>query len=221
LKTPGPFLARFSKFYAIYAGVLPGYQYFRWLNELHDEYKTDVIRTGPKEVAVYSADAIPLIHGPTSRCRKGPVYQATDIGGTSVHMERNKQAHQKRRKVFDQAFSAKALREYEPRLNRHALALMSKLKEQADLPSVRISNWVNYYSFDVMGDVGFNRSFGMVEKGEEADVIKLLHEATGVLSIFSHIGWALNLASRTSAGAKPLLDHIKWSADVLKERVKV
>jgi hypothetical protein len=98
---------------------------------------------------------------------------------------------------------------------------MSRLKEQVDEPHVRISNWMNFYSFDVMGDVGFNRSFGMVEKGEEADVIKLLHESTGVISIFAHIGWALNLASRTSAGAKPVLDHVKWSADVLKERVKV
>jgi hypothetical protein len=98
---------------------------------------------------------------------------------------------------------------------------MTQLKERVDEPFVRISNWMNFYSFDVMGDVGFNRSFGMVEKGEEADVIKLLHKSTGVLSIFGHIGWALNLALRTPAGAKPLTEHVKWSADVLKERVKV
>jgi cytochrome P450 len=180
-----------------------------------------VIRTGPREVAVYCADAVPLIHGPTSRCRKPTIYTSIHGGGVSVHSERSKQAHGRRRRVWDQAFSAKALRDYEPRLNRHALALMSQLKEQVDQPSVRISDWMNFYSFDVMGDVGFNRSFDMVENGEEADVIKLLHESTGVLSIFAHIGWALKLVSRTSAGAKPLVEHVKWSADVLKGRVKV
>lgn len=98
---------------------------------------------------------------------------------------------------------------------------MEQLKNEAKKPSVRITNWVNFYSFDVMGDVGFSRSFGMVEKGEEADVIKLLHESMEPLSIFGHINWALNLVTRTDAGAKALVDHINWTADVLKERSKV
>lgn len=98
---------------------------------------------------------------------------------------------------------------------------MAQLQEQTKQPSVRITNWVNYYSFDVMGDVGFSRSFGMVEKGEEADVIKLLHKSMEPLSIFGHISWGLNLLTRTSAGAKALLDHIDWTANCLAERKKV
>jgi hypothetical protein len=98
---------------------------------------------------------------------------------------------------------------------------MSRLKEQAKQPSVRFTNWVNFYSFDVMGDVGFSRSFGMMEKGEEDPVIRLLHESMSPLSIFGHINWALNLATRTDAGAKALLDHIDWTAKVLEERAKV
>lgn len=106
-------------------------------------------------------------------------------------------------------------------MNRHALALMTKLKEAATKPTVRITDWVNFYSFDVMGDIGFSRSFGMVERGEEADVIKLLHESMSPLSVFGHINWGLNLATRTTAGAKPLLEHIDWTAKVLGERIKV
>ncbi|KAF1837964.1 cytochrome P450 [Decorospora gaudefroyi] len=216
---PGPVTARFTKFHSIFAGVLPKFQYFKYVRSLHQKYRTDVIRTGPREVTVYCADAIPLVHGPLSKCTKASIYTATELGGSSVHTTRNKQEHRERRKIWDQAFSAKALREYEPRLNRHARALMEKLGERAGKETVRITNWVNF-CFDVMGDVGFNRSFGMVEKGEEADAIKLLHEATGILSILSHLSWALNLASRTSAGAKPLLDHMKWSAEILEERTK-
>lgn len=157
-----------------------------------------------------------------SRCRKGPWYSGSaHIGGASTQTTRDKEEHKRRRKAWDHAFNAKALREYEPRLNRHAIALMSQLKEQAKQPSVRITNWVNFYSFDVMGDVGFSRSFGMVEKGEEDPMIKLLHESMSPLSIFGHINWGLNLATRTAAGAKALLDHIDWTSKVLKERTKV
>ncbi|CBX98473.1 hypothetical protein LEMA_P098820.1 [Plenodomus lingam JN3] len=219
---PGPFLARFSKLYGIFCGVLPHYQYYKWAEKLHEQYKTDVIRTGPREVTVYTADAIKLVHGPNTRCRKGPWYAAAKhVGGASVHTTRDKEEHKQRRKDWDFAFNAKALRDYEPRLDRHALALMTRLQEQASQPIVRLTNWVNFYSFDVMGDVSFSRSFGMMEKGEEADVIKLLHASMEPLSIFGHITWGLNLITRTPFGVKALLEHIEWTAMVLKERKKV
>lgn len=189
---------------------------------MHEQYQTDVIRTGPREVAIYCADAVPLIHGPNSKCRKGPWYAGADhVGGASTQTTRDKDDHRRRRKDWDHAFNAKALREYEPRLNRHALALMERLREQAKQPVVRFTNWVNFYSFDVMGDVGFSRSFGMMEKGEEADVIKLLHASMEPLSIFGHLSWALNLITRTAVGAKDMLKHIEWTAMVLKERKNV
>jgi hypothetical protein len=98
---------------------------------------------------------------------------------------------------------------------------MTQLKERAKAPSVRITNWFNFYSFDVMGDIGFSRSFGMVEKGEEDAMIKLLHESMAPLSFSNHVPWGLALVTRTKTAAKPMLDHIDWTRDVLKERVKV
>ncbi|KZM25023.1 heme binding [Ascochyta rabiei] len=219
LSFPGPFIARFSKLHAIFAGVLPSYQYYKYSETLHKKYQTDVIRTGPRELAVYCADAVPLIHGPTSRCRKGTWYDsASHISHESTHATRDKLEHKQRRKAWEHALSAKALREYEPRVNRHALALMARLKEEAKTPSVRITNWVNFYSFDVMGDIGFSRSFGMVEKGEEDAMITLLHASMEPMSVFGHLPWALNLITRTAVGAKPLIEHINWTAKVLQER---
>jgi cytochrome P450 len=149
------------------------------------------------------------------------LHLAGEVAGRALHFTTNKNEHRQRRKVWDRAFNAKALREYEPRLNRHALALISKLKEQATWPSVRITNWVNFYSFDVMGDIGFNRSFGMVESGEEANVIKLLHDSQAPLSVLVHTSWAMRLIARTPIGSQPLFEHIDWSAKVLEERKKV
>jgi hypothetical protein len=61
----------------------------------------------------------------------------------------------------------------------------------------------------------------MVEKGEEDEMIKLLHESMAPLSIFGHVNWGLNLATRTAAGAKALVDHIDWTSKVMEERAKV
>ncbi|KAL6707396.1 hypothetical protein ACN47E_004175 [Coniothyrium glycines] len=221
-RIPGPFLARFSKLHSVFAGVLPDFQYFRYTEKLYNEYKQDVIRTGPREVTIYCADAVPLVHGAMSRCTKGTWYSFGEhIGGKSTQTTRSKEEHKRRRKAWDHALSTKSLRDYEPRLNRHSLALMTRLRAEAKQPSVRYTNWVNFYSFDVMGDVAFNRSFGMLEKGEEADVIKLLHASMEPLSIFGHLTWGLNLITRTPAGAKALLDHIEWTANCLAERKKI
>ncbi|RAR07325.1 cytochrome p450 [Stemphylium lycopersici] len=221
-KIPGPFLARFTKFHSIFAGVLPtNFQFFKWQVELRERYGTDVIRTGPREVTVYCADAVPLIHGPTSRCKRATIYNVLgDLFGRSIQLTTDKNEHRHRRKIWDRAFNAKALREYEPRLNRHAFALISKLKEMADQPSIRITDWLNFYSFDVMGDIGFNRSFGMVKNGKEDNMIKLLHDSQAAVSIFEHISWAMNLAGRIPAAAKPLTEHVHWSRKVLEQRAK-
>lgn len=182
-----------------------------------------MIRTGPREVTVYCADAIPLIHGPASKCRKplsiyGVFREAT---GISLQTTTDKEKHRQQRRVWDRAFNAKALRDYEPRLNRHAVTLISRLKEQSSKGPVRINKWLNFYSFDVMGDVAFSRSFGLIEKGEETDFIKLLHEGMDPLSVFAHLPWSLNLAVRAGAGAKALVEHTEWSRKVLEERIKV
>nr|GFD55765.1 hypothetical protein [Tanacetum cinerariifolium] len=63
-----------------------------------------------------------------------------------------------------------------------------------------------------MGDVGFSRSFGMLEQGEEDPMIKLLHASMEPLSVFGHFPWMLNLITKTSVGAKPLIEHIEWTA---------
>jgi hypothetical protein len=48
-KIPGPFFAKFSKSYGVFAGVLfTNFQYFKWLDSLHKHYGVDVIRTGPR-----------------------------------------------------------------------------------------------------------------------------------------------------------------------------
>ncbi|KAF2444061.1 cytochrome P450 [Karstenula rhodostoma CBS 690.94] len=220
-KFPGPFAARITKFDTI-SRVLPDCQLYKVIEGLHKKYNTDIVRTGPREISIASADAIPLIYGPMSKCRKGVWYSsAYHMEGASLQTTRVHQEHRERRKAWDRAFNAKSLRDYEPRVNRHTRLLIEKLKEQANEPSVRISSWIGFYAFDIMGDIGYNRGFGMLEKGEEDEMIELLHKSMAPLSIFGHIPWAINIITRTSLGAKDMITFIKLTQNILVERKKI
>lgn len=193
-----------------------------FIEDLHKRYKADIIRTGPRELSIASADAIPLIHGPMSRCRKTIWYGSSyHVEGASLQTTRNHQEHKERRKAWDRAFSAKALRGYEPRLNRHARVLIEKLKEHARSPAVRISSWISFFAFDVMGDIGYNRAFGMLENGKEDEIIALLHKGMAPMSILTHVPWMMSLALRTSFAARDMLKLVAFVQDVLVERKKV
>jgi cytochrome P450 len=157
-----------------------------------------------------------------SKCRKGVFYSSTyHVEGASLQTTRNPQDHRERRKAWDRAFSAKSLRDYEPRINRHTRVLLDKLKEQAHQSSVRVSNWIGFYAFDVMGDIGYNRSFDMLEKGKEDEMIALVHKSMAPLSIFIHIPWMVGMMTRTTIGAKDLLAFMKVTQEILIERKKV
>jgi cytochrome P450 len=156
-----------------------------------------------------------------SKCRKGVWYSGTyHIEGASLQTTRSPQDHRERRKAWDRAFSAKSLRDYEPRINRHTRVLLDKLKEQAHKPSVRVSNWIGFYAFDIMGDIGYNRSFDMLEKGKEDRMISLVHKSMAPVSVFSHIPWVIGLMTRTTIGAKDLLAFMKITQEILIERKK-
>jgi len=105
-------------------------------------------------------------------------------------------------------------------VDRHAYHLISRLKEHSDDPVVRISDWMTFFSFDAMGSIGFNRSFGMLERGNEDDFIKMMHRSMAPLAIFNQLSWALSLALRLT-GAPEIKEMIRWTHQVLKERKKV
>ncbi|ORY00895.1 cytochrome P450 [Clohesyomyces aquaticus] len=213
------FFHRLRKLYSL-RWVLPHLQYYSSAEKLHEKYG-EIVRTGPRELSIANVDAAALIHGPSSRCTKGPWYSvlvALDL--PSLQSSRDKQEHKVRRKIWERAFNAKSLREYEPRLNRHTFELMGQLKDQVT-DSVRITDWLNWYSFDVMGDIGFSHDFGMVRGGKEDELITKLHKGMAGGSIFGHLTWMINLLVRPGVGIEDIVEFDSWAHDVLKRRHKI
>lgn len=126
---PGPYPARLTNLYptALSAKRLHLYEE---VQELHKQYGDFVrlgqchsfrfekmlITSGPSELSVNDPRAVAAIHGPQSKCVKGPWYNVLHPA-ISLQMIRNKPDHIRRRKVWDRGFSAKGKPSYSPALD--------------------------------------------------------------------------------------------------------
>lgn len=73
------------------------------------------------------------------------------------------------------AFSEKALKSYEDDMISHIRLFCEKLKEMKE--PVNVSNWCSYLTADVLGDLCFGKSFGMLEREENRFVVKVMVES--------------------------------------------
>lgn len=102
---PGPLSARLTKLTHV-ARLLPRSDNFAQAHQLHQKYG-DIVRVGPNELTIINPDAIAAIHSSSSKCIKSPWYDAVGGHYPSLQMTRDRATHDKRRKVWDKAFSVK------------------------------------------------------------------------------------------------------------------
>ncbi|KAE8353448.1 monooxygenase [Aspergillus coremiiformis] len=216
---PGPVVAKLSRFYDACLAA-KHIQYNVEIAKLHHTYG-DFIRTGPREVCIVRKSAVPLIYGPRSECLKSTWYGqvSTDYKKCSIHMTRNVDDHRKRRKAWDQGFSTRALRTYEPRVKAKADQLVSQIEARLDKP-LDITAWSMFLTFDIMGDVGFGKDFHNLTTGIEHPAIKGIHDHMHVLGILSHVPWCLNLLSRIPGATAGYSAFFQWCAEEIESKRK-
>ncbi|KAE9369395.1 cytochrome P450 monooxygenase-like protein [Stipitochalara longipes BDJ] len=185
---PGPFTARLSKLSHVLR-LLKTSDNYAQADRLHKKYG-DIVRIGPNELSITIPDIIPLIYGPGSKCTKTAWYDVVGLPNKSLQLERDRVTHDKRRKVWDRAFSTKSLRDYESRIIGHADTLVTQLQDRSG-QEVDASLWFNFYSFEVMGDLAFGNSFGMLTSGKKHHGLEALQEGMAPLGIITPLPWAI------------------------------
>ncbi|GAB7355616.1 hypothetical protein MBLNU459_g6340t1 [Dothideomycetes sp. NU459] len=177
---PGPFLARLTRFDLVVRNrKIMSHKTLLALHQRYGKY----VRIGPHELSITDPDATQPIHGAQSGCVKSVWYDHLHPSSALLFF-RDRATHDRRRRIWSPGFSDKALRGYEPRIQRYNDLLMAQIESSGGEP-MDISKWLGFYSFDVMGDLGFGRSFDMLAKGQ-------MHWAIGVmLSKLSLLGLAL------------------------------
>jgi cytochrome P450 len=112
-----------------------------------------------------------------------------------------------------------ALRNYESRVIRYADELIRQLSTFAGKP-VNICQWLYYFTFDVMGDLSFGKSFDMLKTGQAHPAVKLLKTAMPPLGWMAPAPWIIPVLLNT-VGAGPMSDFINWSEKQIVERKKM
>ncbi|KAH7140458.1 benzoate 4-monooxygenase cytochrome P450 [Dactylonectria estremocensis] len=210
---PGPFAAKLSNFYITRLSI-KNFQYYKEIQDLHRTYG-DVVRVGPSELSVVSARAFHAIHSNNSPCVKGPWYNI-EQPTISLHVTRDREDHSRRRRTWDKAFSTK---DYEPRVAKYTNQLLGRIEETQGMP-FDASRWFNFYSFDVMGDLAFGKSFNMLTDGMEHSFMKLVHTHMMLAGAFSHLIWMFPLLRETRVANREDLEFQDWLVKQVQYREK-
>ncbi|PGH01942.1 hypothetical protein AJ79_07773 [Helicocarpus griseus UAMH5409] len=212
---PGPFMARLSNIYFTFLSAKDMHRYDE-LDKLHKKHG-DYVRVGPTVLSILDPEAVQAFHGSHSKVSKGQ-WHTVLMPRVSLQVERNKREHARRRKIWDMGFSSKALRSYEPRIRYYTEQLVSKIERTLDKP-IDMAQWFNYYSFDVMGTMGFNMDSNMVKEGTETYFLKTLHADMKNIGIFGHLPWLLPFVKATPGLNKEYLNFWKWLDVRVNERI--
>jgi hypothetical protein len=98
--------------------------------------------------------------------------------------------------------------------------LVSKLAAYEGKP-VHINPWIQCFAFDIMGDLGFNKTYGSLESGKLHSAIKSMNDYLSANMILGQLAWFTRTLSKFPFLPNPMAAFEKFSAESIDERKKV
>lgn len=192
----------------------------RSIEAAHQKYG-DVVRTGPRELSINAATAINSVMGAKSSFWRGPWYTAT-AGTRSPHAPRNLHSvviqsdHSARRKIWDAAFSAKALKGYETILIDNMDNMVNQLDKRSQRKEkVNIDDYCSFYSFDVMSQAGFAGDFGLLNQGQLSPMIQAVEDFMSFVQLTGNLPYLVEILGLLP---NPFADFDKYMTKIVMER---
>ncbi|KAK7427324.1 hypothetical protein QQZ08_006093 [Neonectria magnoliae] len=174
-KYPGPFLASLTdwwRFFDVYKRRPE-----RTLRALHDKYG-DIVRTGPNSLSFSDPAALKSIYGLNKGFIKSNFYivQQSVVNGfrlASLFSTTDNDFHAQFRRSVNSAFAMSALVQYEPFVdNTTKLFLDQTEKLFVGKPEgCDFTTWLQFYAFDVIGEITYSKRHGFLEKNEDVEGI--------------------------------------------------
>lgn len=182
--------------------------------ELHKRYG-DVVRIAPDELAFSHPDAWKDIMGH----KKGEqelgkaawFYQPVEELPRHIVNE-EKEVHGRLRRQMAHGFSEKSMRAQEPLIRGYVDLLLQRLREfSQDGRPVIISDWYNYTTFDIIGDLAFGEPFNCLEGSNYDTWIKTIFQSGKMGTILQSLSFypllkktLLSLAPKSMRDAQAL-----------------
>ncbi|KAI1123217.1 cytochrome P450 [Nemania abortiva] len=215
---PGPKLAGLSQFYHFFH-IRAKVDNYRHLDRLHRKYG-EYVRVGPNLLSISDPDMIEVIFHPQSNFAKAEWY---DIANPLLNLVqlRNKAEHgdRRRRHGWDLAFTTKALRSYDSRVIKYADQFVTQMERRIG-QNVNITDWLEWYAFDVMGDLAFGRSFKALENGKSHIYIDTMHSTSALpLGCLGTLPWVIQtITALVPARLNPFMTLVRYSDECIEER---
>ncbi|KAI6868135.1 benzoate 4-monooxygenase cytochrome-like protein P450 [Hortaea werneckii] len=175
--------------------------------DLHQKYG-DIVRLGPNVLSFADPRAIKIIYGLNKGMTKSdfyPVQQAVSNGARleSMFSTQDEAYHAKYRRSVNNAFAMSSLVSYEPRVDSTTDAFIEQTEQRYCKTgnSCNFSRWLQFFAFDVIGELTWSKRIGFVERDEDVD------------GIVAFIGRFLSYAG--PIGQMPFLDLL-WVKNPLK-----
>ncbi|KAK8068944.1 hypothetical protein PG994_005560 [Apiospora phragmitis] len=216
---PGPFAARLSSLYMTKHAVRKMQPYHE-IKKMHERYG-DFVRIGPMELSITEPAAFRDIYANSSPCEKGPLYSQGRPSETVLDA-RSRKKHAPKRKLWDYAFTTQAstaLNDYEDRVGRYTDQLLGRIEEYEGA-TFDITRWFSFYTFDVMGELAFGKSFRQLEDNVEHYMLQISHEAQRMAGgVFLYQPWFIATFRTTPILNWGWLKLQKWSNGQIENRL--
>ncbi|KXG49221.1 Cytochrome P450 [Penicillium griseofulvum] len=137
-----------------------------------------VVRVGPKRYSIIQPQAVKTIYDLSGKYTKSSFYNAQGSDDDIFTMRDNTEQRDRRRKVAP-LYSMSAMVSYEDAIDRMTTICMGKMDEFAkEKRLISIPNFMQFYAWDVIGEITFDQNFGMMKNmGDTQGIIKEIHTA--------------------------------------------
>ncbi|EXJ59424.1 uncharacterized protein A1O5_12305 [Cladophialophora psammophila CBS 110553] len=170
---PGPLLASFTRLWKVKT-ILTARQELVLL-ELHRKHgKSHLVRIGPNEISVSDPGALKVIYGAGTKFTKTSWYPSWSMGGQSgkydVFSDPTTEGHAASKRMVSHSYSMAAVNELDLFVQRPVDRLLQRFGEHTDGGTpMNLADWLQWFAFDVIGEVSFSKQFGFLDAGKDID----------------------------------------------------
>ncbi|CEI60005.1 unnamed protein product [Fusarium venenatum] len=190
---PGPWLAAYTDIWRLF--VVRGRRAQEVHIELHKKYGP-AVRLGPRAISIADTEALKIIYSPSAGWSKSkfyPVQQALAKGKRLETMfnTANDKYHARLRRSVSNAYAMSTLVTFEPFVDSTSTEFIRQLKlrfadRSNDAGICDFGAWLQFYAFDVIGELTFSKRLGFVERGDDID--NIIRDLESFLNYVSWIG---------------------------------
>ncbi|KAL3421108.1 cytochrome P450 [Phlyctema vagabunda] len=196
-KYPGPLLASITNFWRL--GYTVRGRHSMPMVDLHKKYG-NVVRYGPNMLSFSDPRAIQDIYMGTDQFPKSDLYAISDIilngeKHETLFSTRNPGRHGKMRRAYGPAFSMTAVAHLEIYVDETINFFMKTTTDRyankiGPEGSLDIGQWMQYFAFDVLGQLVYGERHGFIERNDDVDgIIGVVNVGNIYNYNIGHVSW--------------------------------